>query len=273
MKPVAFDYREAREVADASAELATGDTRVLAGGQTLGPLLNLRLARPSALLDVNRIPRLRTVTEHADRIEFGAAVRHAEIEDGLHPDPWHGAMRRVAGGIAYRVVRNRGTLGGSLAHADPAADWVSAMRLGGAVLTLVSSSGERTVPIGQFLKTAYTTALRPGELLLSVSVPKLGSGGVVGYYKLCRKVGEFADAIGAALVDPSARVCRVLAGAVLPTPVLLPVAAATFSASASPVPIASIREELETLAPELDAVRAQHAAVSVHRAMCEVAGA
>ncbi len=134
MKPAVFDYARAGSVAEAVAMLAAADTvRAIAGGQSLGPMLNLRLARPSKLIDIKRIPELRAIAADGRVLRIGACRTHAEIEDGVVEDVTQGMLATVARGISYRAVRNRGTLGGSLAHADPAADWVSAMVALGAV--------------------------------------------------------------------------------------------------------------------------------------------
>jgi carbon-monoxide dehydrogenase medium subunit len=123
MKPVAFDYVRPASLGEAISFLTgTADAKVLAGGQTLCPMLNLRLAQPTLLVDITRIPELAAVHEHVDAITLGATVTHAAIEDARIADPTGGFLPRVARGIAYRAVRTRGTIGGSLAHADPAKD-------------------------------------------------------------------------------------------------------------------------------------------------------
>src|SRR5579862_2850801 len=129
MKPAPFAYQRPANLGEATAALSGDDpdVKAIAGGQSLGPMMNLRLARPSRLVDISRLPELRAVSDGRDAAAIGAAVTHAEIEDGDAPDPLHGFLRHVAGGIAYRAVRNRGTIGGSLAHADPSADWLSAL--------------------------------------------------------------------------------------------------------------------------------------------------
>ena len=124
MKAAKFEYLRPGDVSAAIGALGTMDgAKPLSGGQSLGPMLNLRLARPGVLIDLMRLPPLRGVTETPDGVRYGAAITHAEFEDGAVPDPTGGILTRIAGGIAYRAVRNRGTMGGSLAHADPAADW------------------------------------------------------------------------------------------------------------------------------------------------------
>ena len=140
MKPVAFDYARPASVAEALRMLAgNAEAKVLAGGQTLGPMLNLRLAQPALLVDITRIPELAAVTEDADAVTIGATVTHAAIEDGRVTDPTGGFLRRVARGIAYRAVRTRGTIGGSLAHADPAADWLSCLTALGAEVLIAGA--------------------------------------------------------------------------------------------------------------------------------------
>ena len=134
MKPVRFDYRRPADVASAIA-LAQSDNLIvkfIAGGQSLGPMLNLRLAQPDLLIDLTGIAELKQVAETADALTIGACVTHADIEDGRVPDVARGALRSLASGIAYRAVRNRGTIGGSVSHADPAADWIAGLAALGA---------------------------------------------------------------------------------------------------------------------------------------------
>ncbi|MGH6814515.1 MAG: FAD binding domain-containing protein, partial [Hyphomicrobiaceae bacterium] len=133
MKPAAFDYARPATVEEAVAMLAaTPGAKVLAGGQTLGPMLNLRLVQPAVLIDIARIAELADVEEDAGSVTLGATVTHAAIEDRRVKDPTGGFLAEVARGIAYRAVRTRGTVGGSLAHADPAADWLSCLTALGA---------------------------------------------------------------------------------------------------------------------------------------------
>ena len=128
MKPARFAMERPRDLAAALAMIAGADgtTKIIAGGQSLGPMLNLRLIEPDRVIDISAVPELRRIDRADGALVIGACVTHADIEDGRVPDVANGMMARVAAGIAYRAVRNRGTIGGSLAHADPAADWVSA---------------------------------------------------------------------------------------------------------------------------------------------------
>ena len=133
MKSAAFDYARPRDVSEALKLLSSDEAKAAAGTQSLGPMLNLRVVQPRLLVDLRFIEELRSMKEQKDSVTLGACVTHAEVEDGRVPDPTGGFMRSVAANIAYRAVRNRGTIGGSLVHADPAADWPSALLALGAV--------------------------------------------------------------------------------------------------------------------------------------------
>jgi carbon-monoxide dehydrogenase medium subunit len=198
MKAAAFDYKCAASFAEAAALLAgNAGSKVIAGGQTLGPMLNLRLTQPSLLIDITRIPGMKEVKETASAVGYGACITHANVEDGHVPDPAGGFLTRVARGIAYRAVRTRGTMGGSIAHADPGADWVSALLLLDAEVDIYTEMRSRSVPLEHFVKAALTTNLAKGELVTAIGVKKAAAGDRFGYAKLCRKTGDFAEAIGA----------------------------------------------------------------------------
>ena len=241
MKPVAFEHHVTASLAEARALLDAG-AKPLSGGQSLGPMLNLRLVRPERVVDIKRLPGLRGFTETDTHLTLGAATTHAEIEDGQVPDVTNGLMRHVAHGIAYRAVRNRGTLGGSLAHADPAADWPSVMAaLGATILT----SGERRLPAESFLRAPFTTVLAPGEIITAVEIPRLPPAARWGYCKINRKIGEFAKAIGIAISEPA----RLLAGAV----------------EGPPTRLAGV-EDIPARLPWLDPAAQRLAAIAVTRA-------
>jgi carbon-monoxide dehydrogenase medium subunit len=221
MKPVAFDYARPAGIGEALVLLsANPDAKILAGGQTLGPMLNLRLAQPTLLIDITRIAELAAVGEDAQSITIGATVTHAAIEDGRVPDPASGFLARVASGIAYRAVRSRGTIGGSLAHADPAADWIACLTALGAEVLLRGVRGARRLAISAFVHGAMETDLAHDELLTGVRVPKFSSRARFGYHKICRKTGEFADAIGVAAHDPERQLTRIAASTGVGPPVV-----------------------------------------------------
>jgi carbon-monoxide dehydrogenase medium subunit len=223
VKPVNFAYARPSDVEAALSLLAEDgrSVKVLAGSQSLGPMLNMRLVQPDLLVDITGIEELRQAQEEVDGIVIGACVTHSDIEDRRVPDVTCGALPSVAHGIAYRAVRNRGTIGGSLSHADPSADWISILAALGASVTLRGPDGPRTIPVEDYMLGALEADLRPGELLVSVKAPRLGRSARWGYYKICRKTGEFAHAIGAFVVDPERGVCRAVIGATETRPIVI----------------------------------------------------
>jgi len=195
--------------------------KLLAGGQTLGPMLNLRLVQPDLLIDVTKLTETTSWSEEQGAVLYGACVTHARIEDGKVPDPSGGILPRIASGIAYRAVRNRGTIGGSLAHADPAADWLSALSALGADAVIVGPQRERRVPVAELSTGVFSTVLGEDEVLRAVRIPRFSKHIRWGYYKFWRKTGDFAEAIGAVLHDPERQVFRLVIGATNGAPILL----------------------------------------------------
>ena len=232
MKSHAFDYARPKDVPEAIRLLEQGG-KAAAGTQSLGPMLNLRLLQPALLVDLRFIPELKDFSDNSESTTLGACVTHAQVEDGKVPDPTGGFLREVAANIAYRAVRNRGTIGGSLAHADPAADWPSALTLLGATALVAGPAGRREIPVEKFLKGIFETALTPQEVLIAIRIPRRSKAARYGYWKFCRKAGEFAQAIGGALRDPERKETRSVIGATSGAPRLfldLNPAAADFAA-------------------------------------------
>lgn len=223
MKPARFDYATPPNTNDATAELAAGSgtTKPVAGAQSLGPMLNLRLARPARLLDVSMLPELREVRDTPDGTEIGAAITHAEIEDGDVNDPTNGWLREAAANIAHRAVRNRGTLGGSLAHADPAADWVIVMTGLGATALIEGPVNRREINVEDLITGPFETALKDEELIAAIRVPKFSATARWGYWKFVRQVGEFAKASATVLIEPNRDAVRVAIGALGRQPLVL----------------------------------------------------
>lgn len=221
MKPVDFRLQCPESLTSSIAKLAEPNTQLMAGGQSLMPMLNLRLARPEQVLDIHALEELREVQEDGDTLLYGAAITHAMFEDGRVPDATPGWLARIAAGIAYRAVRNRGTIGGSLAHADPAADWLSSLTALGADVVLTDGRERRRTPLAGFVRSAFTTARLDGEILTHVAVPKRGTNARFGYWKFCRKTGEFAKAIGAVLIDPDRSEKRAVLGALERAPIVI----------------------------------------------------
>ncbi|MBR0857066.1 FAD binding domain-containing protein [Bradyrhizobium liaoningense] len=230
MKPAPFAYERPRDIDAALSMLAAsnGSAKIIAGGQSLGPMLNLRLVQPELVVDISGLAELKRADVCGSELVLGALVTHSDIEDGRIADVTRGAMRGVAANIAYRAVRNRGTIGGSLSHADPAADWISALSALGARVTLRSLGGARTMAVEAFVVGALESALHDGEIVEAVHVPARPDSAHWGYAKSCRKTGEFADAIGAVLVDPTAASARVVIGAIDTTPIVIAEAAELF---------------------------------------------
>jgi carbon-monoxide dehydrogenase medium subunit len=221
MKPAPFAYERPADVNGALALLAEDNAKIIAGGQSLGPMLNLRLIEPALLVDITALAELKQAERDGSELVLGACVTHADIEDGRIPDLTRGALEGVAANIAYRAVRNRGTLGGSLSHADPAADWVSALAALGATITLRSARGVRKIETERFIVGALETALAPDEIAETIHIPARASSAHWGYFKSCRKTGEFAHAIAAILIDPSAATARVVIGAIEKPPIVM----------------------------------------------------
>jgi aerobic carbon-monoxide dehydrogenase medium subunit len=230
MKAAPFAYERPSDLDAAVAMLAGAKDvcKIIAGGQSLGPMLNLRLVQLDRVVDISGLSELTRVERVADELVIGACVTHSDIEDGRIPDATRGAMQRIAAAIAYRAVRNRGTIGGSLSHADPAADWVTALPALGAKVRLRSVDGTRELAVEDFIVGALETALRRGEIVEAIRVPVMRRSARWGYTKACRKPGEFAHAIAAVLIDPEAETSRVAIGAIESAPIVLRDAAALF---------------------------------------------
>lgn len=273
MKPVNFDYVRPRDIADAVRALAgsDGEGKLISGGQSLGPMLNLRLVRPRLLIDVGQLGEMKQVEDRGDAWRIGAGVTHAALEDGRHAVRIDGMIPAVARRIAYRAVRNRGTIGGSLAHADPAADWPLALYALDATVNVVGPNGRRAELLGEFMVASFTTTLGTDELVESVTVPKPSSAARWGYYKFCRKAGEFPDASAAIVVDPERQYARIVVGALDAKPRSLGRLAAEISkggraAASEGACSAAIREVAETL----DAIDLQIHSATLVRAIDQV---
>src|SRR5262249_41697451 len=227
-----FRYERPTSLAAALQLLAENEgARPIAGGQSLGPMLNLRAATPELLIDISRLPELKRVESDGEAIIVGAGVRHADIEDGGVPDVLDGLLVRVARGIAYRAVRNRGTIGGSLAHADPAADWPSVMIALGATIHVRSAKGLRTTAASDLVTGALTTSLAPDELIETIRILRFDRAARAGFHKICLKPGDFAEALAVIVADPARKEVRaVLSGNGQP-PMLMPATARAVSAA------------------------------------------
>lgn len=210
MKPASFAYVRPQSWSEAVQLIADG-ARAGAGTQSLGPLLNLRLAQPETVADLRHLPGYAGVTLADGVVRIGAGTTHAAIEDGAVPGRVGEIMAGVARRIAYRPVRNRGTIGGSLVHADPAADWIAVLPALGGTAIAIGPRGERRLSLAGFVTGIFETTLASDELLRAVEVPVLPSAARWGHWKFCRKVGEFSKATACVLAAPGASPRAVLA--------------------------------------------------------------
>ena len=194
MYPGRFDYHAPATLDEAFAALDRyGDeAKVLAGGQSLIPLMKLRFASPRALVDINRVPGLDGLAEEEGELRIGALVRHKDCERSSLLDGRWGVLGDAAPQISDPLVRNLGTVAGSLAHADPQGDWGSALMAAGARVVARGSGGSREIAIDELFEGPFTTTLEPNEVITEVRVPDPGPKAAGTYLKLERKVGDFA---------------------------------------------------------------------------------
>lgn len=212
MKPPPFAYVRPQSLEETTRELRADEVTLLAGGQSLIPMLNLRIARPRTIVDISRVPGLDRIDVAPDRVEIGAMVTHSTIETHNWPDSLR-ALPEGVSRIGYRAIRNRGTIGGSLAHADPAAELPSLAMVMGASINLESTSGKRTVSADDFFLGYYSTARNPDELITSVTFP-IRPGQRSGFAELSRRTGDFAIALAAVTKwgEGDAKEARVVVG-------------------------------------------------------------
>jgi len=203
MFPAPFDYQRAHSAQEAIDALAAhgADARVLAGGQSLIPAMRYRLARPPVLVDINPASELVYFREADGSLQIGAGTRDFAVETAPFVAPRYHLIADASVLIADPVVRQMGTVVGSLCHNDPAGDWPAVALAGRASMVLRSSAGTRVVPIDEFIVDSYTTSLRDGEMAVEVRFPIPGARTSGSYQKIERKVGDFATASAAVQVS------------------------------------------------------------------------
>lgn len=227
MKAAPFGYHRAESVSEAVEILAAyeGASRVLAGGQSLIPMVNMRLLQPDALVDVNGVGDLTHIERHADAVTVGAMVRYRDLESSSIIAEHVPLVTRVLRHIGDRQIRNRGTIGGSLAHGDPTAEMPLACLTLGACVTVVGPEGSRSIPLSDLYLDSYATALDPLEVLTEIRFPTGGSQPVA-FIECCRRHNDFAViAVACTGRQDSAgrwRDIRVGVGGAAATPVLAP---------------------------------------------------
>ncbi len=194
MKPALFDYVRPTSLEEAVSELAAsdGEGKVLAGGQSLVPLLSMRLARPSVLIDLNRIGGLDYILAQDGTLRIGALTRHRSVELSADVRRCAPLVSEALRYVGHVTIRNRGTIGGSVAHADPAAELPSVLRALDAELVAVGPGGERVIPAAEFFLGYLTTALEPDEILSELRIPVQPPGVGVAVVELARRSGDFA---------------------------------------------------------------------------------
>jgi len=283
VKPAAFAYHRAGSVPEAVALLAElGDeAKILAGGLSLVPMMNFRLARPSALVDVTRIPGLSYLRTDGDGLRIGALTTHRAIETTTDPAVLadFGVLPRAARWIGHYPIRSRGTFGGSIGHADPASEWCLLAVLLRARVVLHGPGGQRTVPAPEFLRGYYETAAEPDEMITEVRVPPPSGRTVL--TEFAQRAGDFAIVAAAVLADVAdgtVRSADVVVGGVGPLPVRID----TAGLAGQPATEATWRAAGELAAAQVEPssdnhgsaeYRKQLTATLVSRALAQAAGA
>lgn len=245
MKASAGGYARAGDVAHALDLMAAseGAGRFLAGGQSLIAAMNMRLSEGDMLIDISRIADLRGVTDAGDTLRIGALTRHAEVGADPLVRAHAPLLAEAVRYIAHAAIRNRGTIGGALAHADPAAEFPACILALGATLHARGPEGERAIPAEDFFEDVFTTALAEGEMLVAVSVPKAGAGEAQGIEEVARRSGDYA-LTGLCFVrrDAGHRVTLFSAG---PVPVLARGAMAALDAGDVEGAVEALRAEID----------------------------
>jgi aerobic carbon-monoxide dehydrogenase medium subunit len=238
MKPPAFEYYRARNVAEALDRLSglEGEVKLLAGGQSLVPMMNFRLARPDHLVDLNGLTELDYVRDDARMIEVGAMVRHHRVTTDPDVRAALPLLAEVAGSIGHYAIRQRGTLGGSLAHADPAAQLPLLAVALDAEMICQNTGGKRRVAARDFFQSIMTTALEPDEILIGARFPKLPARAGWGFEIFSARHGGFpiVDVVALLTLDSAGRIAnlRLAVGGVAATPVCFDEVTARFSGQA-----------------------------------------
>ncbi|MCY4556219.1 MAG: xanthine dehydrogenase family protein subunit M [Chloroflexi bacterium] len=221
-----FEYRKAGSIAEAVQLLSDNPgAKILAGGHSLIPLMRFRLARPEVVIDIGGIANLRGITVGGDTINIGALTTHSEIAASADVQRSNGLLAEASGGIGDPAVRNRGTIGGNLAHADPASDWATVLTALGATVSAQGPSGARTIAVSDLIEDAFATALAENELITTVSVPVLAANQRAEYAKMAHPASFYAVVGGAVVVTMDGNRCTaasVAVGGLTPRPVKAP---------------------------------------------------
>jgi carbon-monoxide dehydrogenase medium subunit len=233
MKPSRFEYACPETLPEALALLRrhNGDAAILAGGQSLMPMLNLRIAKPTILIDINRVPQLDAITYAGGVLSIAARARHNDVLRSPVVKKHAPLLTQALEHVAHEAIRNRGTLGGSLALADPAAELPACVVCMDATVVVLSLRGERAVPAAQFFQGLYTTALEPDEIIARVDIPTM-PGWRFGFDEAARRHGDFAIAgvaVGMRFERKTITDCRIVFSGVEASPRRLPAIESLFT--------------------------------------------
>ena len=255
MKPAPFTYHDPKTVAEAAEMLGTlENARVLAGGQSLMPMMNFRYVMPDHIVDINNIAELAYIRQSSGALELGALTRQRQIEFSDEVKAACPVLSEALSYVGHRQTRNRGTIGGSLCHMDPSAEQVAVCALMDATLTARSKSGERKINMADFGQGFMTTALQDGEMLTGISLPLWPKGHGYAYEEFARRHGDFAIAASGTLVEVAGgkikRAAIVVSG-VRPNPVRLSAAEAMLAGQA---PSDQLAEAAAAEAGKIDAM-------------------
>ena len=224
MTPAAFDYHRPTSVDEALSLLGDEGIRPLAGGHSLIPAMKIRLATPSALVDLGGIPGLDGIERDGEELVIGALATHAAVASSPIVHEACPMLAEAAGQIGDRQVRNRGTIGGSIAHADPGADYPTVTTALGATIVTANKSGGRSIPAEGFFVDVFTTALEPGELITSIRIPATPAGTGAAYVKHAHPASRYAVVGVAAVIGIENGTCssaRLVIGGAAPAPIVV----------------------------------------------------
>lgn len=284
MKPAAFEYRRASAVEEAIEQLTElgDDAKLLAGGQSLVPMMNFRLVRPSALVDISRVPDLQYVEPDGGGLRIGSLTPHRWVEEMEDADLLEGfsVLKRAARWVGHYPIRTLGTFGGSIAHADPSAEWCMLAVLLDAEIVAVGPDGERVIPASDFFQGFFMTTLQPDEMVVEVRFPEPAPHAAL--QEFARRAGDYgivAAAVSLELGEGKCRAARIVLGGVADTPLRVPEAERVLEgAEVSREAFEEAgREAAKAIDPPSDVqgtaeFRRDLAAVLIRRALTEAAG-
>lgn len=255
MKPAPFTYHDPKTVAEAAALLGSlENARVLAGGQSLMPMMNFRYVMPDHIVDINTVGDLSYIRHEGNTLKFGAMTRQRDIEFSELVRNECPVLTEALTHVGHRQTRNRGTIGGSLCHMDPSAELVAVASLLDGTLTVVSKSGERTVAMADFGQGFMTTAVKDGELLTGITLPLWPKGHGYAYEEFARRHGDFAIAASGVMIEAAGGVIKraaIVVSGVRPNPVRL---AEAETALVGQKPSDALAEQVAAGAGKIDAM-------------------